>query len=95
QHDVRDATGRAGVAFAIANGSIRSQIILDARTFRYLAWQTVAGKDLPAEELKLPPGRNTDGAKGKREFPGATAGSVLDSAVTLAKSVVDNAGERD
>jgi hypothetical protein len=55
RHGVTDIAGRPGVAFAMANGSTSSQIILDARTYRYLGWQTVADRDLPPQPLKLPP----------------------------------------
>jgi hypothetical protein len=91
-HDIKDVSGRPGIAFGMtafgraAFGAIRSEIVLDARTFRYLGSQSVAMTDLPAKSL----GDNSPDTA----FPGAKAGSVLDGDATLARSIVDRPGER-
>jgi hypothetical protein len=92
--DVTDALGRPGVAFALPGGPTRQEIVLDAKTFRYLGSQLVAVQDLPATPVELPPGKSDKDGKGATGFAGAKAGSVIDALAIVETSLVDEAGAR-
>ncbi|GAA4572572.1 CU044_5270 family protein [Planotetraspora kaengkrachanensis] len=90
--DVADAAGRHGQAFGITDSqSVRSEIIIDSRTYRYLGTRAIFTEDWT--EPSHPPGiaPDSDPAHPLR-FP---KGTVIELTAKMASGIVSGPGERE
>ncbi|GAA4587472.1 hypothetical protein GCM10023194_36450 [Planotetraspora phitsanulokensis] len=90
--DVADAAGRHGQAFGITDSqSVRSEIILDKRTYRYLGTRAIFTKDWT--EPSYPPDISPDSDPAHPlHFP---KGTVIELTAKVASGIVGGPGERD
>jgi hypothetical protein len=86
QRDAVDAAGRHGVAFArVHDGHVRTELILDPRTYQYLGLRQIVVEDFVAKNVTF---------RGKKVEPHVAKGTVFDWQARTAAAIVDRPGQR-
>ncbi|MBC6463652.1 CU044_5270 family protein, partial [Actinomadura sp. HBU206391] len=95
--NVEDQAGRRGIAVARESDDLRSELLLDATTYRFLGERTVVARDKTITPRPYPTPRRWRGnwPPGPSPEPDVlTAGRVLNSTTRLETGVVDRPGRR-